>query len=118
MSEETDQLPSNMFARALSEVSHGDLAEQASTQLAELVAAVGETAKKGTLTLTLEIKPRGHDSGQVEVSGTVKCSVPVPDIAPSMFFVHEGQLVRDNPKQLKLPFGEKPKVVTPKAANQ
>jgi hypothetical protein len=32
-----------------------------------------------------------------------------------MFFVHEGQLVRDNPRQMKLPFGEKPKAV---AANQ
>jgi predicted secreted protein len=114
MSEETN-MPGNMFARALAEVSHGDLADQASEQLAALVAAVGETAKKGTLTLTLEIKPRGHDSGQVEVSGSVKINAPTPDVAPSMFFVHEGQLVRDNPRQMKLPFGEKPKAV---AANQ
>ena len=115
MSDQIEDMGSNMFARALAEVSHGDLASQASEQLAQLVAAVGETAKKGTLTIVLEIKPRGHDSGQVEVSGTVKTSIPVPDIAPSMFFVHEGQLVRDNPRQMKLPFGDKPKAV---AVNQ
>ena len=45
---------------------------------------------------------------------------PVREIAPSMFFVQDdGALVRDNPRQKKLPFGETPiRVGVEKAANQ
>ena len=55
------------FAQTLAQIGHGDAAEQASDTLAQLVKAVGEKGREGTLTLTITVKPRGQDSGQVEV---------------------------------------------------
>lgn len=99
--------PSNAFAVVLGQISHGALAEQASEKLAQLVTEVFETKKKGTLTLKIEIKPRGHDSGQVEVTGVIESKRPIADVAPSMFFAAEdGTLARDNPNQGQLPFGK------------
>ena len=99
--------PGNLFSSTLNAVGHGDLAGQASASLEELVKSVRETAKSGELTITLKIKPRGRDSGQVEVTGTVKVNAPIADVAPSMFFATEnGELLRDNPAQRQLPFGQ------------
>jgi len=104
----------NLFAHTLTEIAHGDLAEQASENLAELIKTAHATGKSGKLTLTIDIKPRGRDSGQVEVTGSVKPSCPIPDIAPSMFFITEdGGLAKENPRQMKLPFGEKDKAPRP-----
>ena len=116
MSEET--MPTgNLFSRVLSEVSHGDLADQASASLEELVKSVRDTNKQGTLTLKITIKPRGRDAGQVEVTGACKADLPVADIAPSMFFATEnGELLKDNPAQLQIKFGA-PKPIS-KASNQ
>lgn len=106
------------FSQTLAQISHGDAAEQASELLADLVKAVGEHEREGTLTLVLTVKPRGKDSGQVEVTAKTTTKRPVRDIAPSMFFVTEdGGLVRDNPRQKKFPFAEAPVRVKP-ASNQ
>jgi len=108
------------FAQVLASISYGDAAATASTQLAELVKAVQEHERTGTLTITLEVKPRGKDSGQVEVTAKVTTKAPVRELAPSMFFTTEdGGLVRDNPRQKKFPFADTPvRVTTPKASNQ
>jgi len=73
--------PGNLFASTLNAVGHGDLAGQASASLEELVKSVRETSKSGEITITLKIKPRGRDSGQVEVTGTVKLNSPIADVA-------------------------------------
>ena len=111
--------PGNLFASTLNAVGYGDLAGQASSSLEELVKSVRETSKTGEMTVTLKIKPRGRDSGQVEVTGSVSVKTPIADVAPSMFFATEnGELLRDNPAQRQLPFGqEMPKPVSV-AANQ
>lgn len=114
---EEEVLPSNAFAHTLNQISHGQLAEQASEELARLVAAIQETGKKGKLVLTINIKPRGRDSGQVEVVGDVKVTCPTSEIAPVMLFADaNGNLVKDNPKQMKLQF-DQPRPVS-KAASQ
>lgn len=105
-------MQSNMFTKTLGEISHGDLVDQASELLQELAIAVRETGKKGTLTLVVEIKPRGRDCGQVEINGSLSKKSPIADIAPSMLWVSEdGQLLRDNPAQLKMNFKDMPKAV-------
>lgn len=107
------------FAQMLSQISHGDAAEQASDLLAQLVKAVGEHEREGTLTLVISVKPRGKDSGQVEVTAKTATKLPVREIAPSMFFVTEdGGLVRDNPRQKKFPFADAPVRVQKQASNQ
>jgi len=116
---EEESKPGNAFALIFGQIAHGDLAGQASETLAEMVKAVHETNKKGKITLTLEIKPRGRDAGQVELSGEVKPSFPIPDIAPSMFFATEdGELKRENPRQRQLPFGEQDDTKPKQVSNQ
>lgn len=106
------------FTQTLAKISYGDAADQASEMLADLVRAVGEHEREGTLTLTITVKPKGKDSGQVEVTAKTTSKLPVREIAPSMFFVTEdGGLVRDNPRQRKFPFADTPVRVT-KASNQ
>ncbi len=115
--EESPQ-PGNMFTKTLGDISHGDLVDQSSELLQQLAIAVRDTGKKGTLTLTIEVKPRGRDCGQVEVSGACTIKAPVSDIAPSMLFVSEdGQFFKDNPAQLKMDFADLPKAIS-KASNQ
>ena len=104
MSDPDESVPGNLFARAINEVGYGDLSTTASEELAKVVKAVKETGRKGSITLTLEIKPRGRDSGQVELTGDVKTKAPINQIAPSMLFAtDEGDLVRENPAQATLP---------------
>lgn len=111
----------NAFQQTLADIGHGDLSDQAAEQFALLIQAVRETGKEGKITLAITVKPRGRDTSQVEVSGKISQSIPLPDIAPSMMFATEdGTLSRHNPNQMKLPFGEQedaPKPVT-KASNQ
>lgn len=103
MSDE-DTPPSNLFAMAVNEVAYGQLATDLSEELANVVRAVKRTGGKGSLTLVLTVKPRGRDSGQVELSGEVKPKIPIAPIAPSMLFAtDEGNLVRENPAQATLP---------------
>jgi hypothetical protein len=108
------------FAQTLEKIGYGDAAAQASELLADLVKAVGEHDRQGTLTLTITVKPRGKDSGQVEVTANTTVKRPVREIAPSMFFVTEdGGLARDNPRQKKFPFADAPvRVEVTKASNQ
>jgi hypothetical protein len=117
--EEMPASPGNLFARTLADIAHGDLQDQASDMLRQLACAVRETAKTGSITITLTVKPRGRDCGQVEVSGTCALKSPVPDIAPSMLFVSEdGTFHRDNPAQLKMSFADMPKALPKAASNQ
>jgi hypothetical protein len=107
------------FAQTLSAIAYGDANDQASEMLASLVKAVEEHGREGSLTLVLTVKPRGKDSGQVEVTCKTAAKMPVREIAPAMFFTTEdGGLVRDNPRQKKFPFADAPEQVTPKASNQ
>lgn len=116
--EDSPATPGNLFAKTLAEISHGDLQDQASEMLRELACAVRDTGKKGSITITLEVKPRGRDCGQVELSGVCAIKSPVPDIAPSMLFVSEdGTFHKDNPAQLKMNFADMPKPLS-KTANQ
>lgn len=100
------------FSQVLTNISFGDAAASASNQLADLVKAVQEHEREGVLTVVLTVKPRGKDSGQVEVSAKITSKAPVPDIAPSMFFTtKDGGLVRENPRQKKFPFADAPERV-------
>ncbi|MFT4175963.1 MAG: hypothetical protein QM627_04850 [Luteolibacter sp.] len=113
MSDDINVDPGNSFAPTLAQIGHGDVLDLASEKMASLVQAVLATEKKGTFTLTIMVRPRGKDSGQVELDGDVKTVEPTRETAPSMFFVGEnGALLRDNPRQRKFPFAESPQRVT------
>lgn len=75
---------------------HGELTDR----MAELVAAVAESGKKGTLTLKIEVKPTKSD-GVVEVIDDVKLAAPTARARTSMFFIDPAtsSLVRNDPNQ-------------------
>lgn len=89
------------FADVLSEVNRGVVADEAATKLAELVAAVQETGKKGTLKVLIEIAPvKGNDT-IVQVSGSVDARPPRPAAPTSFFYPDEdGNLSRNDPNTL------------------
>ncbi len=90
------------FADVLHELSKGRVPSEASTKLQELIAAVADVRKAGTLTVKIRVVP---DKGteMIRVSAAVDCKVPTRD-RESLFFVDdEHNLVRDNPNQPHLP---------------
>ena len=82
------------FAAFLQEQRRGALHGELSERLQELVLAVEEHRKAGTLTLTLSVKPNGN--GVVTISDKVVVKVPEGERGSSIFFTDEaGNLVRD-----------------------
>lgn len=94
----TEEAPKD-FADVLTEISHGQLHERLTKELQEIVAAVAETGNDGKLTLTLNVT---HEGTMVMLSGKVKAEIPKHAIPGSLFFAEDGQLFRDDPRQLKL----------------
>ena len=91
------------FADVLSEVNKGVVADEAATKLAELVAAVQETGRKGTLKVLIEVAPvKGNDS-IVQVSGSVDARPPKAP-APTSFFYpdDDGNLSRNDPNMFPM----------------
>jgi hypothetical protein len=90
------------FAAVLQELDKGRLHAELSTQLQDLIAAVVDTRKAGSLTVTLKITP-DRAEGMVRVAAGRTAKVPQRD-RESLFFVDAGHnLVRDNPNQPPLP---------------
>lgn len=74
--------------------------DQLTQQLAELVAAVQDTRKAGSLTLKLSIKPAGDIDDMVTVTDSITVSKPEHDRPPSMFYAtRDGALSKDHPSQ-------------------
>lgn len=94
------------FATFLLEHNKGRTHDELSAKLAELVAAVTETGKAGSLTLTIGLKPQPKVAGAVVVSDKVAVKAPAGDRAESFFFVDtsNNSLVRNDPNQPALPF--------------
>lgn len=90
----------------LAELDRGRFAIECGRELAELNAAVRNTAKKGSIIIRLEVEPGGLKDGrvhQVEVKPTVSIVRPKPDTKKTIFFLTEtAQLVRDDPDQMEM----------------
>lgn len=93
------------FASWLAQYRRGSLAAELSDKMAELLLAVEETEKKGSLTLTITVDPKSND-GIVEVSNAVTTKKPqLPRPAGHYWLDGEGGLA-DSPKdQHALDFG-------------
>lgn len=98
---------SRPFADVLRELSGGQTIVECGDRLAELVEAVAETGKAGSLTLKINVKPNGKDGNAVEVSDSVTLKKPEPERGKSFFFTDAGgSLVRNDPRQDDLPLRE------------
>lgn len=99
------------FAVFLQDLRDGRAHSELSSGLADLLAAVKDTGKAGTLTLQVKIKPtsRGKDVDKVIITDAVKVDLPKPERGEDFFFVtDENALSRKHPRQQSLELREAP----------
>lgn len=104
---DTDEKVVKPFSTFLIEQRNGALAAELGEALHELVEAVTETSKAGSLTLTIKIKPEG---AVLFVSDDVKVKAPAAERTASIFYADEhANLSRKDPRQPELPLAEVPR---------
>lgn len=80
----------------------GQMLDEASDMLAEIVRAVDSTGKAGELTIKLQVKKLSR-SGALEVIDKVTAKVPEEtQITTMMYPTPEGNLITEDPRQQKL----------------
>jgi hypothetical protein len=96
------------FAATLQEIAAGDLHARLSEHLQQLVMAVTDTGKKGTLGVTLTVAPiKPGNVTNLVVSAKTTLKTPEGDEASAVFFTDKaGNLRRDDPNQPTLPLRE------------
>ncbi|GAA1909199.1 hypothetical protein GCM10009737_07970 [Nocardioides lentus] len=95
-----DEVVRRPFADFLREQSRGSTHNELTEGLHDLIAAVVETGRKGTLTLTISVAPMKKDTERLLVSDLVKVSKPQPDRKESLYFADDnGNLTRNDPNQ-------------------
>lgn len=86
----------------LRQIGGGALIDEASDKLAALVTAIGESGGTGKLTLELSIK-KATRGGAMHITGAIKMTKPKDlPMEALMFATPEGNLVVDDPNQMKL----------------
>lgn len=91
------------FAELLTMLDHGAAHAEASRALHDLVAAVRDTGKGGTMTITLKLGPLKGNVDQLVVAAQVAAKPPKSEPAAAIFYVDDaGNLVRNDPRQLEL----------------
>lgn len=89
------------FREWLDEQRRGATHFELSEMLCEVVTAVAETGKKGSVTLKINVAPSGD--GMVVVTDEVNAKTPEPDRSASLYFYDDyGRLSREDPRQQKL----------------
>ena len=89
------------FAEWMHEHRGGGFHAELSEKLAQVLAAVVDTQKAGTLTIKVKVKATGR---QVSFIDTVSADLPEHDKELSLFFFNEetGAVSKDDPLQLKI----------------
>lgn len=91
----------------LREIRKGRPVEEATSALADVVRAVDETGKSGSVTITLTVKPAKHGGPEKTLIAEVKAKKPIAEIAPAIFFSDgDGDLFRVDPRQEEMHLGE------------
>jgi hypothetical protein len=96
-----------LITDVLRDIRKGRPVEEASMALADVVRAVDETGKEGSVTIVLKVKPAKHGGPEKTLLAEVKAKKPIAEIAPAVFFSDaEGDLFRIDPRQEEMPLGE------------
>jgi len=95
------------FVSVLMEMRNGEVAMDCNRKFNDVLSSVFETGAKGTLTLTVSVKPSKFAMGgavvEVETEHTCRIKKPELNIGRTLFFVgKDGTLNRDDPMQLAL----------------
>lgn len=99
------------FAVFLQDLRDGRAHSELSAQLGELLNAVKETGKGGSLTLNIKIKPasRGSDIDKVTITDTIKVDLPKPERGSDFYWLtDDNELSRNHPRQGSLELREAP----------
>ncbi|MFB4306926.1 hypothetical protein [Actinomadura sp. GTD37] len=92
------------FAAILQDINGGEFATQIAGDMQDLVTAVRDLGRKGTLTLKFEVAPRKGSSTALNVTARRDLKMPAEEPIESVFFADSGgNLLRDDPRQLALP---------------
>ncbi len=112
--EVTDDIPVRPFAELMMLLDHGVAHAEASRALHDLVAAVRDAGKKGSMSIVLTVSPLKGSDAQVVVGAQVTAKPPKSEPAAAVFFLDDtGNLVRNDPRQLEM---DGLRVVEPKPA--
>lgn len=89
------------FADTLQDLRYGTLHDELSEKMQEVVNACMDTKRVGSLTLKINFKP--GKAGELEVTDKVTASIPELERGTSIMFVTpEGNLQREDPRQLTI----------------
>jgi hypothetical protein len=95
----------DLFVHTLNTMDYGVTPEELSDSIAELLQAVQDTNKKGTLTLKLTVKPESINAGQISITPDIKLTAPkYPRDKALMFLTPENNLQREDPRQTTMEF--------------
>ena len=97
---EVENPPVKPLSAILMEHRGGGLHNEASEELQKVVAAVKETQKKGSLTITINVEPAKDDEMSVVLMDALSAKAPRPSTKPSRWFTDEhGNVSRSDPRQ-------------------
>jgi hypothetical protein len=89
------------FEHTLTEMRDGRVVERLTDEWGDLIAAIRNTGKSGSMTVTFSVKPSGENGMEVDVKVSTKA--PKPQIGAAFFFIDSnGDLSRKNERQLEL----------------
>lgn len=92
------------FSDTLRELRNGEALLDLAEHMQELVNAVADSGKTGSLTLTIEVKPFEKHSGALVLRDSIKTKLPKAEQRGTVLFsTPEGNLTRNNPRQDDLP---------------
>jgi hypothetical protein len=107
---------SRPFLDFLREHRNGVMHDELSDKLQECVASVAEEGAAATLTIKITIKPANAGEGALMVTDELKTVLPKPRVGGSIFFASpDNNLIREDPKQHRLPLAEVGPARTPRA---
>jgi len=90
------------FSTTLGAIRFGELEEELTKQVKQLVQAVQETGRVGTLNLSLKLRP-GKNGGPMEIIDDYKVGMPKPEKGSTLMYpTAEGHLQRQDPRQGEL----------------
>ena len=97
----------HLFDDVLRQIRKGAAIEEATRALADVVRAVDDSGKPGSITVTLHVKPAKHGGSEKQLLAEIKTKTPRCDVAGAIFFSdQDGDLHRADPRQEGLKFGD------------
>jgi hypothetical protein len=91
------------FTQHLNYLNKGTLADELTECMSEVVKAVRDSGKKGSVTVTLNVNSVKGSEDQVSITSSVKHLAPQLDRpATIMFSTADGDLLRDDPDKLQM----------------